>query len=85
MKGLRRSPAPPPPGAQPNGSPGDRLQRFSLLYWFGLLVGLGGVMLRFWTRQIRLGLVLAIAGVAMLLAARAALALQRGRRPRNRN
>ncbi len=42
-------------------------------------------MLRFWTLQIRLGLILALVGVAMLLTARVAQVVMRGRHSGDRD
>jgi hypothetical protein len=43
-----------------------------LLYWFGLLIALVGIGLRFWLGDLRLALALALVGVAMIVAARLA-------------
>jgi type IV secretory pathway TrbD component len=48
-----------------------------LLYWVGLLIALVGVGLRFWLGEVRLGLTLALIGVALIVAARLAHALRR--------
>ena len=45
---------------------------FPLLYWIGLVVTLAGIGMRFWLGWLRLGLVVALAGLALLLASRAA-------------
>lgn len=53
---------------------------FPLLYWFGLVVTLVGIGLRFWLGWLRAGLVIALLGVAMLLLSRLAIALPRYKR-----
>ncbi|HEY8055833.1 MAG TPA: hypothetical protein VIE13_07965 [Terriglobales bacterium] len=50
---------------------------FPLLYWFGLILALIGVGLRFWMGAWGLGLALAVAGVALLLTARLTQRLRR--------
>ncbi|HET9784573.1 MAG TPA: hypothetical protein VFP94_06380 [Terriglobales bacterium] len=49
---------------------------FPLLYWFGLILALIGVGLRFWMDAGSLGLAVAVAGVALLLFARLAQRLR---------
>lgn len=53
---------------------------FPLLYWFGLILALLGVGLRFWLGSQHWGLVLAVVGVGLLLCARVAQAVRRGSR-----
>lgn len=63
---------------------------FPLLYWLGILLALAGVFFRFWWQAPRLGLSLAVAGVALAIATRVAVALRRawapgtGGKPRQR-
>jgi len=52
-------------------------QIFPLLYWLGLVVALVGMGLRFWLGRWELGLAVAVAGVALLLAGRLAQRLQK--------
>lgn len=53
---------------------------FPLLYWFGLVVTLVGIGLRFWLGWLRAGLVVALIGIAMLLLSRLVIALPRYKR-----
>ena len=53
---------------------------FPLLYWIGLLIALCGLAADLWLGYRTLGSGLALAGLALLLAARAAQALRRPRR-----
>ncbi len=47
------------------------------LYWVGFLLALTGLALRFWMNQPQAGLVLAITGVGLVLAARVNAAIRR--------
>ncbi|HXR96494.1 MAG TPA: hypothetical protein VN709_01500 [Terriglobales bacterium] len=55
---------------------------FPLLYWFGLLVALTGIALRYWTTWPHLGSALALVGVAVLILARVATRHQARKYPR---